>query len=147
MVIRLKTSPKVKVVVKVIVKWTKRYVYIYKNDADIPIRFNKITKKGTQGIIKQQLNVLRLIKGVIIRTYDVIVEYAAPKSIPFAKNVIFLYAKKFMGKTKIASKNSMSPEHQVQSKENTVITNKYSAFSTYFSYIYIYLIIQYSEDI
>jgi len=52
-----------------------------------------------------------LIKGVIIRTYDVIVEYAAPKLIPFAKNVIFLYAKKFMGKTKIASKNSMSPEH------------------------------------
>jgi hypothetical protein len=88
-----------------------------------------------------------LIKGVIIRTYDVIVEYAAPKSIPFAKNVIFLYAKKFMGKTKIASKNSMSPEHLVQPKENTVITNKYSAFSTYFSYIYIYLIIQYSEDI
>jgi hypothetical protein len=42
-----------------------------------------------------------LIKGVIIKTYAVNVEHAAPKSVPFAKNVIFLYAKNYGGGQKL----------------------------------------------
>ncbi len=46
------TSLKVNAVAKAIVKWTKRNVFVYKNDPETPIRFKKITKKGPQGTIK-----------------------------------------------------------------------------------------------